>query len=123
MHDFNITINLLKCIKAKHQTIWRHRIERKINDKWTFQISAKRRLAWAVVGLGDRYAEQITKTWADTTAKTVAHELCLAAGIVLDWQTVDWPLASGKLAVKHKRPIEIIRVLANAVGAIIQIYA
>ena len=38
----------------------------------------------------------------------------------LDWQTVDWPLASGKLAVKNKRPIEIIKMLANAVGAIIQ---
>ena len=264
MNDFNITINLLKRIKANHRTTWKHRIEQKTSDKWTFQISAKRRLAWAVAGpvsarhkakwsyltsvsnshrttwrylpknpvrqkmrstwviapnqsainipinatlnrldtgeyidfysisisgdedswlwsfnveiedigiwqllqsnndqpivleasvngyefrfiaegrsksrrrgktsysitgrsptvvLGDRYAEQISKTWADTTAKTVAHELCLAAGIALDWQTVDWPLASGKFAVKNKRPIEIIRVLANAVGAIIQ---
>ena len=264
MNEFNITINLLKRIKAKHQTTWKHSIERKTKDKWTFQISAKRRLTWAVAGpvsarhkakwsyltnvsnshrttwrylpknpvrqlfrstwaispnqtatnipinatlkridigefidfysisisgdedswlwsfnveiedigiwqllqsnsdqpiiletsvnghefrfiaegrsksrrrgktsyslagrspavvLGDRYAEQITKTWADTTAKTVAHKLCLAAGIVLDWQTVGWPLASGKLAVKNKKPSEIIRVLANAVGAIIQ---
>ena len=264
MNDFNITINLLKRIKAKHQTTWKHRIEQKTSDKWTFQISAKRRLAWAVAGpvnarskatwsyltsisnrhrttwrylpknpvrrlfrstwviapdqsatnipinatlkrldtgefigfysisisgdedswlwsfnveiedlaiwqllqadnaepmvleasvnghdfrfvaegrsksrrrgktsysisgrsptvvLGDRYAEQISKAWADTTAKTVATELCLAANIALDWQTVDWPLASGKLAVKNKRAIEVIRMLANAVGAIIQ---
>ena len=72
------------------------------------------------VVLGDRYAEQISKAWADTTAKTVATELCLAANIALDWQTVDWPLASGKLAVKNKRAIEVIRMLANAVGAVIQ---
>ena len=264
MNDFNITVNLLKRIKAKHQTTWKHRIESKINDNWSFQISAKRRLAWAVAGpvsarhkakwsylasvsnshrttwqylpknpvsqhmrstwaiapdqtatnipinatlkrldtdefidfysisisgdedswlwsfnveiedlaiwqvlqadndlpmvleasvnghefrfiaegrsksrrrgkasysitgrsptvvLGDRYSEQITKTWADTTAKTVAVELCSGKGIALDWQTVDWPLASGKLAVKNKRPIDVIRMLANAVGAIIQ---
>ena len=264
MNDFNITINLLKRIKANHRTSWKHRIERKTRDKWTFQLSAKRRLAWAVAGpvsarhkakwsyltsvsnrhrttwrylpknpvrrlfrstwviapdqsatnilinatlkrldtgeyidfysisisgdedswlwsfnveieglaiwqqlqadndqpmvleasvnghefrfiaegrsksrrrgkttysitgrsptvvLGDRYTEQISRTWDATTAKTVAVELCSGAGIALDWQTVDWPLASGKLAVKNKRPIEIIRVLANAVGAIIQ---
>ena len=264
MNDFNITINLLKRIKAKHQATWKHRIEQEHRNKWTFQISAKRRLAWAVAGpvsarhkvkwsyltsvsnrhrttwrylpknpvrqnmrstwaiapdqsatnipinatlkridtgefidfysisisgdedswlwsfnveiedigiwqllqtnndqpivleasvnkhefrfiaegrsksrrrgktsysitdrsptvvLGDQYAEQISRTWDATTAKTVAHKLCLVAGIVLDWKTVDWPLASGKLAVKNKRPIEIIRVLANAVGAVIQ---
>ena len=264
MNDLNITISLLKRIKAKHRTSWKHRIEQKTSDNWTFQISAKRRLAWAVAGpvsarhkaswsyltsvsarhratwrylpknpvrrlfrstwaiasdqsainipvdatlkrldtgefidfysisisgdedswlwsfnveiedngvwqflqansdqpimleasvnghefrfvaegrsksrrrgkssysitgrspsvvLGDRYSAQITKTWADTTAKTVAQELCFGKGIALDWQTVDWPLASGKLAVKSKNPIDIIRLLANAVGAIIQ---
>ena len=72
------------------------------------------------VVLGDRYAEQISRTWDATTAKTVAQELCSASGIALDWQAVDWPLASGKLAVKNKRPIETIRMLANAVGAAIQ---
>ena len=264
MNDFNITINLLKRIRAKHRTTWKHRIEQKTKDKWTFQISAKRRLAWAVAGpvsarhkakwsyltsvsnrhrttwrylpknpvrrlfrstwviapdqtatnipinatlkrldtseyidfysisisgdedswlwsfnveikdagiwqslqssndqpmvleasvnghefrfiaegrsksrrrgktnysitvrsppvvLGDRYAEQISRTWGATTAKTVAAELCLAAGIALDWQTVDWPLATGALTVKNKRPIDVIKMLANAVGAIIQ---
>ena len=264
MNDFNITVNLLKRIKAKHQTTWKHRIESKINDNWSFQISAKCRLAWAVAGpvsahhkvkwsyltsvsahhrttwrylprnpvrrlfrstwviapdqsatnisisatlkrldtdeyidfysisisgdedswlwsfnveiedlaiwqllqsdsdkpieleasvnghefrfvaegrsksrrrgktsysitgrsptvvLGDRYAEQISRTWDATTAKTVAHELCLVAGIAVDWQTVDWPLASGRLTVKNKRPIDIIKLLANAVGGIIQ---
>ena len=264
MNDLNITISLLKRIKTKHHTTWQHRIEQKTTDKWTFQISANHRLAWAVAGpvsgrhkatwsyltsvsnrhrtiwrylpknpvrqimrstwaislnrsatniaidatlkrldtgefidfysisisgdedswlwsfsaeiedvgiwqllqvnndqpmvleasvnghefrfiaegrsksrrrgktsytitgrsptvvLGDRYAEQLSRTWDATTAKTVAQELCSGKSIKLDWQTVDWPLASGKLAVKNKRPIEIIRVLANAVGAVIQ---
>ena len=264
MNDLNITISLLKRIKADHQTTWKHRVEQEHKDNWALQISAKRRLSWAVAGpvsarnratwsyltsvsnrhrttwryllknpvrqlfrstwviapdqsatnipinatlkridtdefidfysisisgdedswlwsfnveiedlsvwqllqsnnskpmileasvnghvfwfiaegrsksrrrgktsysitgrsptviIGDRYAEQITKTWPDTTAKTVAQELCLAAGIALDWQTVDWPLASGKLVVKNKKPIDVIRVLANSVGAVIQ---
>ena len=50
MNDLNITINLLKRIKANHQTTSQHRIEKKHNEKWTSQISAKPRLAWAVAG-------------------------------------------------------------------------
>ena len=72
------------------------------------------------VVLGDRYSEQISRTWDDTTAKTVAQELCAASEIKLDWQTVDWPLPSGTLAVKNKKPIDVIKMLANAVGAVIQ---
>ena len=264
MNDFNITINLLKRIKASYRTSWKHRIDQKSRDNWACKISAKRKLAWAVAGpvsarhrskwayltsvsnrhrttwrylpknpvrkymrstwaisldqsatnipisatlkridtgefidfysisisgdedswlwsfnveiedvgvwqllqsntdqllvleasvnghnfrfitegrsksrrrgktsysiagrsptvvLGDRYAEQITKTWGETTAQTVAQELCSGTGVALDWQTVDWPLASGKLAVKNKRPIDVIRTLANVVGAVIQ---
>ena len=264
MNDLNITISLLKRIKADHQTTWKHRVEQEHKDNWALQISAKRRLSWAVAGpvsarnratwsyltsvsnrhrttwryllknpvrqlfrstwviapdqsatnipinatlkrldtgefigfysisisgdedswlwsfnveiedigvwqllqlnsdqllvleasvnghefrfvaegrnksrrrgktsysitgrsptvvLGDRYAEQISRTWSDTTAKTVAFELCSEKSIKLIWQTVDWPLPSGTLAVKNKRPIDVIRVLTNAVGAIIQ---
>ena len=50
MNDLNITISLLKRIKSKQRTTWKHRIEQKTKDKWVFQISAKRRLAWAVAG-------------------------------------------------------------------------
>lgn len=84
--------------------------------KTTYSITGRS----PTVVLGERYAEQLSKTWPNTTAKTVVQELCLGSDIGLDWQTVDWPLESGKLAVQNKRPIEIIKMLAKAVGAIIQ---
>ena len=92
------------------------RVKSRRRGKTSYSITGRS----PTVVLGDRYAEQISRTWDATTAKTVAAELCSARGIALDWQTVDWPLRSGTLAVKNKKPIDVIKMLANAVGAIIQ---
>ena len=72
------------------------------------------------VKLTTPYSDQITKEWAATTAKTVAQELCDEKNITLDWQTVDWPLANRLLSVKDQYPLQIIQLLAKAVGAVVQ---
>jgi len=63
-------------------------------------------------------ADQITKIWLGSTAKSIAQELCDAAGITLIWQSADWPISRHEVANRY--PIDIIKQLAKAVGGIVQ---
>lgn len=63
-------------------------------------------------------ADQITKNWLSTTAKTIAQELCDASGITLDWQSVDWLISRFEISARY--PIDIIKKLAKSVGSIVQ---
>lgn len=68
--------------------------------------------------LGQPFSLPISKTWVLSSAKTIAQELCDAAGITLDWQVLDW---SVKNFVAEKRlPIDAIKELTDDLGAVIQ---
>ena len=63
-------------------------------------------------------ANQVTKTWLGSTAKTIAQELCDVAGITLNWQSADWPISRHEVANRY--PVDIINQLAKAVGGVVQ---
>lgn len=54
------------------------------------------------------------------TAAQIAGPLCAAAGLVLDWDTVDWPIPGDQLGSQTQAPIAVIEQLAAAVGAVVQ---
>lgn len=68
--------------------------------------------------LGQPFALPITKTWELSSAKTIAQELCDAAGITLDWQVLDWSVKS--LIIQKRYPIDIIKELTDDLGVKIQ---
>lgn len=68
--------------------------------------------------LAEPYATEITKTWLNTTAQAICAELCTAAGITLDWQIMDWPIAYFK--VEKRYPIDIINEIVRDIGAKLQ---
>ncbi len=60
---------------------------------------------------------KITKTWNAITARNVCEEL---AGDTIEWSILNWTIPSGRLSVVEKTPIDIIRMIVNAAGGIIQ---
>lgn len=68
--------------------------------------------------LGQPFSLPITQTWELSSAKTIAQQLCDAAGISLDWQVLDWSVK--KLVADKRYPIDIIKELTDDLGAVIQ---
>lgn len=64
------------------------------------------------------YAEPLTRKWTGQRATDIAGALCTAAGITLDWQTIDYTPRGGVFAVDKKRPVEIIRELIDPIDAV-----
>jgi hypothetical protein len=68
--------------------------------------------------LAEPYAQEVTKTWLNTTAQAICSELCTDYGITLDWQILDWSIAY--YAVDKRYPIDIISELVRDIGAKLQ---
>lgn len=68
--------------------------------------------------LAEPYADHLSKVWLNTTAQAICTELCAAAGIVLDWQLLDWGIPYYK--VEKRYPIDIISELVKDIGAKLQ---
>ena len=70
--------------------------------------------------LGEGYAEPITKNWPATTALAVADELCMSAGITCIYLISDWNIPAELLTAESLFPIQILKKIADAAGAILQ---
>ena len=57
---------------------------------------------------------------AGTTAGSLAVSVAGAAGIILDWQTVDWVLTGTEIGSETDSPMDRIAMLAEAIGAVVQ---
>lgn len=55
------------------------------------------------------YAAPFSQAWTNVTARSVAQEICAAAGFSLDWRIADWPLAS--FAVEQQTPLAALATL------------
>lgn len=64
------------------------------------------------------HAEPVTTTWPETRARTVALELLSGSGMALDWRCPDWTIAEGALSVQDQSPLEVLKSLVGAVGAV-----
>jgi len=95
---------------------WRLLIEN-ADDSYTGNSYGVQGRSRAVL-LAEPYAQQISDNWQGVNASDIALELCDDAGIVLDWQVMDW-LVDSFIADK-RYPIDIISELANDIGAIVQ---
>jgi len=70
--------------------------------------------------MGTGYAEPITKTWGATTALAIVDELCTAASISYTCSITDWNIPEGLFAVESLFPIQILKKITDAAGAIMQ---
>ena len=57
---------------------------------------------------------------AGTTSGTLAVSVAGAAGITLDWQTIDWVLPGTEIGSEMDSPMDRIAMLAEAIGAVVQ---
>ncbi|OQY55455.1 MAG: hypothetical protein B6247_07780 [Candidatus Parabeggiatoa sp. nov. 2] len=62
--------------------------------------------------------EKITKTWNAMTALSICKDV--AKGFDIEWQIINWLIPAGRFTVFDQTPIEIIRRIAKAAGAIVQ---
>jgi hypothetical protein len=62
--------------------------------------------------------EKISKTWPAVSALAAATEA--ANGVALDWRIADWQIPAGRLAFSDAPRIQVIQVIAAAVGGIVQ---
>ena len=65
-------------------------------------------------------AEAVSFTNASTTANTLCASLCSACGIALDWRILDWSLLAGVVVAEGDAPLNIVRKIAAAAGAVLQ---
>ena len=83
----------------------------------TYQISGLSRSAY----LADPYtllrSQVIT---ADTMAGQIAEAELLNTGFTLSWQTQDWLVTGGAYSYQDMAPMNVIKRLADSVGAIVQ---
>ncbi len=63
-------------------------------------------------------ATRLTKTWASPIGARAAAEE--AAGEAIIWQILDWQIPAGRLAVTDAEPIEVVRSIARAAGAVVE---
>ncbi len=63
------------------------------------------------------YALALTRTWENTTARTIAQELCDAAGVALRWDTCDWPVAL--FSVEQRAPLQIIDSVSTEAAVLV----
>lgn len=63
-------------------------------------------------------ANTITKTWPTTTARTVVEEVL--AGYPMSWGILDWPLPNKLFSVTEQAPLDIVKTLVSAVGAVVE---
>ena len=63
--------------------------------------------------MDEPYADLLDQSWTNTTARTVAQEVCGANGITLEWNVVDWPLSS--VSAESETPIAFLdRLISEA---------
>ncbi len=63
------------------------------------------------------YAAPISRTWTATTARTIAQELCTAAGLALDWRIIDFPLA--EYVAERQTPLAILGAIKTEAAALL----
>jgi len=67
--------------------------------------------------LDEPYADPVTGELSGTASQIVAG---LASGYSIDWRTVDWHIPPGTMMPGDQTPLQVIRQIAAAAGAVIQ---
>jgi hypothetical protein len=62
----------------------------------------------------------VSTEYGSTTARTVALALCMASGLSLSWDIIDWTIPANTLIASAESPLNIIKRLAEAAGAVLQ---
>jgi len=71
--------------------------------------------------LGEGNASQLYYEWeSDQTAQSIVQGLCDDHSITLSWDILDWTIPANTLIAEGEYPIEVIRRIADAAGAILQ---
>lgn|GEM_PF-2086798 len=63
------------------------------------------------------HAAPITRTWTNTSARTIAQDVCNALGVALDWRMTDWPLAT--YAAERQTPLAILGAIKTEAGVLL----
>jgi len=66
------------------------------------------------------HAAAVTATYDATTAKEICGGLCSEYDITLNWQIVNWSISAGIFSADSISPLEIIKTITAAAGAILQ---
>ena len=80
----------------------------------TYSVDLLSPAAW----LDAPYAEPIEGEYSGM-ASAIATQV-IAGALPLSWETVDWHIGEGILAVENRTPLAVVRELAAAVGAVVQ---
>ena len=80
----------------------------------SFQISGRGKNAL----LDSRYNEKSNYTFTNASAQNTVNDLCVAAGISLSWNIIDWIIPSYEATAVY--PLDVIKAIVDAIGAAIQ---
>ena len=87
------------------------------HGQWRYTVELQSPSAW----LDAPWAEQAAGTYSGTAASIAAS---LAAGaehpVALAWQTVSWPIPADTVLANGSSPLELIRQIKDAAGAVLQ---
>lgn len=88
------------------------------HGQWRYTLDVQSPSAW----LDSPWAEKITEGSYSGTAADIAAAIMAAASnpVVLAWQTVDWPIPADTVLANGQSPLEMIRVVKDAAGAVYQ---
>lgn len=67
--------------------------------------------------LAHPYALPLSKTWGQTTGRSIAQELCDACEVSLDWQIEDFPVLHNSFSAANEVPAQVLDRLVRVVGA------
>lgn len=86
------------------------------NDDGSYEISYQLQGFSPAIVLDSPHAATITKTWEEAIlASAVVAEV--APGFDIEWTAEDWTIAAGIMSVENMTPIQVIRKIADAIGA------
>ena len=86
------------------------------DDSFSYSCSGK---SVAMI-LAEPYSQPLTKTWVNSSARTICEELCTSAGLSLTWSIIDWGIAY--YAVERRYPADIVSDIIKDIGAKLQAF-